>query len=273
MKSVMKQAAGLLLVATALMLAGCKPPTLKADPAAEAVARAVYDDVAAGRIDAVRARMTPEALAVASPEQVKALRPFARTAGAAERRLINMQAVSDGAGQSMVLTYELPFPNEAVLYEVRLQRTGQAAPWRLLGCTFNRASNAELAKGSLTVTGRSPGQLAFLAATVLSPLLMLSAIVAAIRAPGLKRKWLWAILALAGIGAASMNWTTGQAGFQVLSVNLIGAGISKMGFSNFYAWILKFTLPVGAVIVHVVAWKARQAAKAKAAAPDLDQAA
>ncbi|WP_133149204.1 hypothetical protein [Caulobacter zeae] len=271
MKSMMKRAAGLLLVAAALALTGCKPPALKADPAAEAVARAVYDDVAAGRVEAVRARMTPEAKASASPEQIQALRPFARTAGTVERRLINMQTVFNGAGQAAVLVYELPFPNGAVLYEVRMERTGANAPWRLLGLTLNRASNAELAKGSLTMTDRSPGQLAFLAATVLSPLLMLSAIVAAVMAPGLKRKWLWALLALAGVGAASMNWTTGQAGFQVLSVNLIGAGISKMGFSNFYAWILKFTLPVGAVIVHVVAWKARQAAKAKAAAPDLDQ--
>lgn len=273
MKSVMKQAAGLLLVAAALMLAGCKPPVLKADPAVEAVARAVYDDVAAGRVDAVRARMTPEALAAASPEQIQALRPFARTAGTVERRLINMQMVSNGSAQSLVLIYELPFPNEAVLYEVRLQRAGANAPWRLLGCTFNRASNAELAKGSLTVTDRSPGQLAFLAATVLSPLLMLSAIAAAFMAPGLKHKWLWAILALAGIGGASMNWTTGQTGFQILNISLIGAGITKMGYSNFYAWILKFTIPVGAVIVHVRAWKARQAAKAKPAAPDLDQAA
>ncbi len=272
MTSVMKRAVGLLLLAMALAVAGCKPLSLRSDPAAEAAARAVYDDIAAGRAEAVRSRMAPEVAKTTMPAAILALRRLAPPAETAERRLISFETIFQPGVETLDLTYELQLRDEAVLYHVRLVRADKTQAWRLWGCGFNRASNAELAKGAFTLSGRTPFQLAFLAVAVLSPLFMLWAAVAAFRAPGLKRKWLWVPLSFLGVGVASINWTTGAAGFQPIHIVLLGATASKQGYANFYPWILKFTVPVGAVAVHLRAWKARRAVKVTAP-PALDQAA
>lgn len=251
-----------LLAVVATSLAACQPVPLKADPAAEAVANALYADTAAGRVAAIQARLTPEAAAVVTPAQILSLRAYAEPKPPIARRLINLATFDSVKGsQSLTLVYELTYPGKAVLYQVTLKRPSNTAPWRVEAVNLNRATDAELAKGGFTLTGRSPAQLGFLAAAILSPLLMLTAIVAVVRAPGLKRKWLWALLALVGIGSATMNWTTGQASFQPLFVNLIGAVAAKSGLSNFMPWILKFTVPVGAVIALWRVAKAKRDAK------------
>lgn len=254
--------AGLLAIVAAASLAACKPITLKGDPAAEATAKAAYDDIAAGRAAAFHARLTPEAAKVATPAQVLALRVYASAAPPKQQRLVGVDYASDTSGlQTQNLVYELDYPGFSVLYQVRLKRPGKSAAWRIEGANLNRATEAELARGRFNLVDRSPAQWSFLAATILSPLLMLSALIAVIRAPGLKRKWLWGLLALAGLGTATMNWTTGAAAFQPIAVNLIGAGVVKQGFSGFFPWTLKFTLPLGAVIAHWRAAKARRDAK------------
>lgn len=252
---------GLLAVVVAAGLSACKPIEIKADPAAEAVARATYDDLAAGRVAQIQARLTPEAAKVTTPAQILSLRPYAETGAPTARRLIGTNSFKDLSGpETQTLTYELAYPGRTVLYTVTLKRPGPTTTWGVQSANLNRATDAELAKGRFTLTGRSPTQLLFLAATALSPLLMLTAIIAVFRAPGLKRKWLWVLLSLVGIGTATMNWTTGQAGFQPIMLTLIGSGVMKQGLSNFFPWMVKFTLPVGAVIAHWRAAKARRAA-------------
>ncbi|MBI1188955.1 MAG: hypothetical protein GC206_16745 [Alphaproteobacteria bacterium] len=78
--------------------------------------------------------------------------------------------------------------------------------------------------------------------------LMLFAAVAVVRTRGFPVKWLFAILAFFGIGAAQLNWTTGEAAFFPLSINLVGFGFMRAA-SPLAPWMLNFTLPVGAVIV------------------------
>lgn len=253
---------GLLGVVAAVSLTACKPLHLKTDPTAEAAAQSIYDDVAAGRADAIHARLTPMAVKVTTPQQILSLRPFTEPKPPLERRLINMEVFHEFEGpQTQSLTYELAYPDRTVLYRVTLKRPDAAAAWQVETINLNKATRDELAKSQFTLNGRSPGQLLFLAATILSPLLMLSALVAVIRAPGLKRKWLWSIVAFAGIGTVTMNWTTGQTGVQPFMLNLVGAGIVKQGASGFFPWILKFTLPVGAVLSHWQAARARRAAR------------
>jgi hypothetical protein len=254
---------GLLAVAMAVSLTACKPLVLNTTPDAEAAASAIYADIAAGRVAAIQARFTPEAAKAVTPEQILSLRPFAETTPPKARRLITMEVFNGlkGGPQTQKLTYELSYPGRTVLYRVTLKRPSATASWQVEAVNLNKATDAQLANGGFTLAGRSPAQLAFLAATILSPALMLIAIVTVIRAPGLKRKWLWVLVALVGVGSATMNWTTGQAGFQPLSVNLIGAGITKQDLSNFFPWILKFTPPLGAVIALAQAAMARRRAK------------
>lgn len=255
---------GLMAVAFLAGLSACKPVELRADPKVEAVALATYEDIATGRADKVQSRLTPEAAKVTTPAQILSLRPYADAAKPTARRLISINIFKNAKGpEAQTLVYELVYPGHAILYTVGLQRPNSAGTWSIQSLNLNRATDAQLAQSRLTLIGRSPAQLLFLAATILSPALMLCTVVTVLRAPGLKRKWLWILLSLAGIGSARMNWTTGQAEFQPLSFLLIGFGITKQGLSNFFPWVLKFTPPLGAIIALAHASDALKKAKSK----------
>jgi hypothetical protein len=251
-KSIVAAAALLLIVGG---LSACA--ALKADPAVDATATRLFDDLRLGRISAVRAQLTPEARAVVSPAQIQAVRAYVPPGVPLKRLAIDWSMLITTSGsQTAEATYELRYPEEGVLYSLRLKRLNNTAPWAVERFDIRRASNAELARTGLSPIGRSPLQWLFLAMTVLSPGLMLFAFVTVIRAPKIKLKWLWAVIAFAGYGKAMMNWNTGQWDFKVLSVQLVGFGLTRHGFLGFYPWMLKFTLPVGAI---VALWRVRRA--------------
>jgi hypothetical protein len=260
-----KALAAMGFVAT-LALGGCNP-SLKADPQADSVAEAIYRDVQDGRVAAIQANMTPSAVAFVTSEQVVALRTYAPPGAPSDRRLVAWEGFAGTDGQIRKLTYELNYPTESVLYRLTLKRPSRAAPWKAEAFHLQRASHTDLMQNRLTLVGRPLGQLLFLAMTILSPLLMLTALVVVIRSPKFKRKWLWAIAALVGVGSATMNWSTGASGFQPLMLGLIGAGATHQGFLGFFPWILKFSLPVGAVAALWRAAKARRATTEPAAPP------
>ena len=87
----------------------------------------------------------------------------------------------------------------------------------------------------------------FALVTVASPLIMLAAAVRVFPQP-YRNKWLWVILSFLGLATVTMDWATGQVMTQWATVNLIGFGITQTPPVT-GAWILTFTIPLGAVIV------------------------
>lgn len=100
--------------------------------------------------------------------------------------------------------------------------------------------------------GKAPAQWAFLLATFATPGAMLAAAIAVLRAKGLNRKWLWALVSFVGVGAVWMNWTTGQWG-AAPAINLVGFGLSK-GPSPLDPWFLGFGPPAGAIVTALRVW-------------------
>lgn len=86
----------------------------------------------------------------------------------------------------------------------------------------------------------------FLASTIATALLALYAFVACLRLKGLKRKWLWAIATLVTVSTFSLNWTSGESGYQPVWFGLLGWGVMRQGWLG--PWILTFPLPVGALV-------------------------
>jgi len=248
------------IAATALFmvvasLAACT--TLKPDPALDAVAGQMFDDVRVGRFDAARARMTPEARAVSPDAQLQAIRDYAPPGEPSERRAVAWQiSIAAGGPSTAEIAYELRYPNEGMLYTLALKRADSRSAWAVQSFHLNKVGYTDLANNGLGSSSKEPLQWAFLAMTVLSPLLMVFALITVLRAPNLRLKWLWAIVAFAGIGVARMNWSTGQWGFNILSIQLVGFGLSRQGFLGFYPWLLKFTPPIGAV---AALWRVRKA--------------
>ena len=85
----------------------------------------------------------------------------------------------------------------------------------------------------------------FLFFATLIPIFIIITLIFAIKTK-LKNKWLWIIGILFGFIKFSINWTTGQVGFNLINISILGAGFSKPG--NIAPWILSFSLPIVAII-------------------------
>ena len=62
----------------------------------------------------------------------------------------------------------------------------------------------------------------------------------------IKKKWIWIIISLIGFCGISLNWTTSDIDFKLLTIKLLGIGFSRAG--DFAPWILSISIPIGAII-------------------------
>ncbi len=102
---------------------------------------------------------------------------------------------------------------------------------------------------------------------VTSPALMLVAIVMAIRAPGLRFRWLWCIAALIAVSQWGFDFATGASKFVAMHGALIGSVAAWDGAPP-AGWTLKSAIPLGALVVIALLWRRRKIAQDKAA-PDI----
>ena len=101
-------------------------------------------------------------------------------------------------------------------------------------------------------------------AFVASPALMLAAIVMALRAPGLKWRWLWCLAALIAMSQWGYTFATGVSKFVALHGALIGS-IATWHDAPPAGWTLKTAIPLGALVVIGVMLRRHRKRQQKAA--------
>jgi hypothetical protein len=243
----------LLVFIAAIVLAGCRVP--QEDPAAKSIANASFDDVRRGDYAALQTLLGPQIKATpdmqAKLEQLKADIPTATPRG---RETVGWNEVEQANGERVVdVSDQYDFGDRMIIWSTHLQKASSASPWLIEGLHLNGATASQLAANRFTLVGKSPFQDGFLLAVLLSPILMIAAVIKAIMTKGLEHKWLSVIAAFIGLCSFQMNWTTGQLFSQFFAINIIGAGITRAG-SPFAPWILTMTLPVGALLVLTGVW-------------------
>jgi hypothetical protein len=238
------------VAALAAALAGCN---LARDPTLDAEVVKVFDQVRAGD-SALLARLSPELAKTATSEQwvqIRAHIPLGKPIG---RRALGSAEVATLTGRVINFSDEYDFGAKTALVNTQLQLPSGARQWQLSGFHVQTATAQELAVNRFTAPGKSPLQLLGLLLAVASPLLMIAALIKVVRTKGLRRKWLWGILAFVGAMSFQMNWTTGQVNFNPLTVQLIGFGVTR-SLSAFAPWMLTMTLPIGALLILTGVWK------------------
>jgi hypothetical protein len=141
------------------------------------------------------------------------------------------------------ITFEYQFPERWLLASVVTQKKDGGIS--IIGLKVNTISDSLENLNRFTLSGKSPVHYAILTLAFLLPLFILYVLVLCIRTKIERRKWLWIVFILFGIGQFAMNWTTGQWGLNLLQVQLLGAG----AFSPLYgAWTVSVSLPLGAII-------------------------
>jgi hypothetical protein len=141
------------------------------------------------------------------------------------------------------LSFEYQFPSKWLLINVAIQKKGGVST--IIGFNVYPLSDSLENLNRFTLAGKNFLQYATLVFAVLVPFFTLFALVLCIRTKMAKRKWLWIIFILFGLGKLTVNWTTGQWQFAPLSFQFFGAS----AFAPMYgSWLIAVSLPLGAIL-------------------------
>lgn len=158
------------------------------------------------------------------------------------------------------LTFQYEYPKQWVLASVLLERGADAVIVK--GVHVQPLTESLQHLNRFTLQGKGVAQYFMLGWAILVPIFIVGSLVACIKIPVPRRKWLWIIFLLFGLGQITVDWTTGALDFRLLSCQFLGAGFFWQG--PYGAIVLSGSIPVGAILFWIRRrrWRAIQAAKA-----------
>lgn len=237
------------VLAALIMMATAACQVVKVDPSAEALSRAIFEDLRLGRTEAVLDRLPPKLHTARTFEALTTLRRLVLPGEPRSVKVVGVNIVDvNGKGRLEQVALEYDYGDRTTLLQTRLFQPKGANGWVVESLKVNTATARQLSANRFTLSGKPIGALVFLAFAVISPLLMLTAVIKVLLTPGLKHKWLWAPLCVLGLFTLRVNWTTGLLAVNWLSVQLVGFGMGS-GASKFDPWFVTATLPIGALLV------------------------
>lgn len=141
------------------------------------------------------------------------------------------------------ITLEYGFKQTWLRANIVTAKSSEASP-TILGFHVAKSSDSLEHLNRFTLEGKSGTHALLLCVVVIVMLFSLYAFLTCLDTSIGKRKWLWAILCLVGVGQFGINWTTGETGFLLFSVHLPPVGAS----APFYGpWHVFATFPLGAL--------------------------
>jgi hypothetical protein len=158
-----------------------------------------------------------------------------------------MTTTGDGTTRNAFLAYEVDQASRHVVVKIAILRQGPSA--QIAGLYVAPLAKPASETDAFTLKGKSAVQLLFLALAILSPLTILAGLVALFTTRGIRRKWLWTIGCLFGVGQFAIDWSSGVISFRALNVQLLGGFALKAGALE--PWQVGFGIPVVAIILLV----------------------
>jgi len=157
-----------------------------------------------------------------------------------------------GCDNTVTLEYEFPSHRFVLFNVVVHSQDGRSG---LLSVYVQNRSQSLEEENRFTLVGKNPLQYAVLLAWIVIASVSIYSLILCIRTPMLKKKWLWIIFILLGVGRLSLNWTTGEAAFTTFYIMVLPAG----SFGQPYGpWILLVSLPVGSIAFLVLRERLRK---------------
>lgn len=157
-------------------------------------------------------------------------------------RVVGFHVGMSAEGTDRHVAQEYRFPDRWILASV----TTRTSPSGLtvIGLEVNVLPDSLENINRFTFSNKPPVCYAVLPFLLLIPILIFYSLVKCVLDKP-KRRWLWVLFIIFGIGSLSVNWTTTELSFNPLSFLLFGAGFS----SELYGpWVFSISLPVGAVV-------------------------
>lgn len=229
-----------------LILAGCSKEDMiaKFTPRQEdQEARAYIQQLQDKKLESIEAHLDP---GIQSANAHKALEKMASLLPAGQPKsikTIGAQTVENNGVKQVNLTYEVEYPNQWFVINVMTRRKDG----NVFLAGFHIAPQTDSVENlfRFSLRGKSTRHYIVFALTVAAALFTLVTLIACIRIKPLKRKWLWIIGILFGVGQWGLNWSTGDMSFHALNFQLFSAGAFAAPYGP---WNLSVSVPVFAIV-------------------------
>jgi hypothetical protein len=247
----------------AFVLCGCSwQQTLeKLATEEDAFARGYLDAVRSGDKERARALLVAEGRETATDEMFTTMRSLLDRGARREVTLVGGQVNTQlGSGRrTTLLTYQIHDAFGFVMVEFRIRHEAGELLVDSLRLTPLPDDLREI--HALRIWDKGPAHWLVLLAFAGELALIIYALVACARTPMRRRKWLWILFILCGVGVLTFDWTSGEIVYRILQLQLFGIGFSKAG--PYAPWTLSLSFPIGALVF--LACRPRHVAAATAA--------
>ena len=208
----------------------------------EAITRRYVDDLRQNRLDQIERDMDPVLKDSSLHGTLASMAAMFPAAEPVSTKVVGFRSFF-GNGRGAEITLEYEFPQKWLLAEVVTHRNG--AVTTIVGFHITPMADSLENLNRFTLVGKGTSQYAILSLAVLAPLFSLFAFIVCIKTTMGKKKWLWLIFILLGIGKLVVNWTTGEMFFTPVAIQLPPAGANAQLYGP---WLVYVSMPLGAII-------------------------
>jgi hypothetical protein len=233
-------------VACCLVLAGCNQSAMMKwfTPAAdEAVARKYVDLLQQRKFEQIERDLDPSLVDSTLQDRLAKMAAMFPLDSPRSAKVVGAHVFHGPEFSRTNITLEYEFPSAWLLVDITTQRKGDV--FTIVGFHVNPISDSLENLNKFTLIGKGIVQYSVLAMAVFATLFSLYVLVLCLRTKNIKRKWLWAIFILIGVGKLAVNWTTGQWTFQTLAFQVPCGTASAQLYGP---WTVAVSLPLGALV-------------------------
>jgi hypothetical protein len=230
-------------------LTGCNPSKMIEDLVPDSkkqIAKHYIDLLIQKDFDPIVGDMDPKIKTENITETLTRMSNFFPNTGPLNRNLVGYNSSTFNNNPTQYnLTYQYGYGSKWLLVNVAFREINENKR-EIFGFNVHELNESLQETNRFTFKKASISHYAFFLGCILIPTFILITLIACVRTKIEKRKWLWILLILIGFVECSINWTTGQIGFQPFYFQLFGAGATA---SSFYSpWILSVSIPIGAIL-------------------------
>jgi hypothetical protein len=236
-----KRLAGLAFCA---FLFGCDPTAQInkfVPPGAESAARNYFDLLRQGKFDQITHDFDPSVRDV--PGTLAEMATLIPAETPESVKVVGANTFRSPEYSTTSITLEYQFPSKWLLVDVTTKKTGDISTITGFHVGVLRDSLENLNR--FTLSGKSAVQYAILILAICSLVFSFYVLSLCIRAKDVKRKWLWMLFILAGVGSVAVNWRTGELTFHLLSIYIPCAFANRPPYGP---WTVAAFLPLGAIL-------------------------
>ena len=242
----MIRCSNVIFVACCLILAGCSQATLMKyfTPAAdEAIARKYVDLLRQGKFEQIESALDPSLIDSSLGDTLARMAAMFPSDSPKSAKVVGAHVFHGPEFSRTNITLEYEFPSSWLLVDITTQKKGDVST--IVEFHVNPISDSLENLNKFSLIGKGITQDGILAMAIFATLFSLYVFVLCLRTKNVKKKWLWIIFILVGVGKLAVNWTTGHWDFQTVAFQVpCGSAAAPL----YGPWTVAVSLPLGAIV-------------------------